>query len=82
MRCLKKVGKSEGLSCQKCGCGKYCSRECLTLHRNHSELCDAICYLEESEIEKHRKTEIFVSDSEKLPYKLKRNLVRLVGEQQ
>ena len=80
LHCLKEIKKTSILSCVKCGCGKYCSHECMVSHKYHAELCEAICSLEEIEKEKLRKTEIFVSDSEKLPYKLKRNLISLVGE--
>ena len=42
--------------------------------------CSVICSLEEVENQKRMKQEIHVSDSEKLPFMMKRNLVRLVGE--
>ena len=66
--------------CQRCRCGQYCSSDCLKKHENHQSYCSVICSLEELENEKRRSTEIFVSDSEKLPFKLKRDLIRLVGE--
>ena len=67
-------------SCEKCGCGCYCSEQCMVKHKNHAIFCSAICSLEEVENQKRMKREIHVSDSEKLPFKMKRNLVRLVGE--
>ena len=66
--------------CQNCRCGRYCSDVCMNQHKNHTLYCASICDLETLENEKRQKTEIFMSDSEKLPYKLKRNLIRLVGE--
>ena len=68
------------ISCEKCHCGKYCSHECMQGHKNHNTYCEAICSLEQLETEKRIATEIFTSDSEKLPYKLKLKLIRLVGE--
>ena len=42
--------------------------------------CPWIVKLEEVETEKRRRTEINMVDSEKLPYKMKLRLVKLVGE--
>ena len=67
-------------SCEKCGCGSYCSSECMTRHVNHSKICPHICSLEKFETEKRISKEIFTNDSEKLPYKMKLKLIRLVGE--
>ena len=72
---MKKV-----ISCEECQCGDYCSRECLKNHVNHKDYCAAICTLEKLETEKRMKNNICMSDSEKLPFKMKMNLIRLVGE--
>ena len=68
------------ISCENCSCGKYCSISCLEKHENHAKYCSLICRVEKLENEKRMKQEIFVNDSEKLPYKMKLQLVRLVGE--
>ena len=49
-------------------------------HENHKKYCSTICKLEEIEWEKKRKALICGVDGEKLPLKLKRKLVKLVGE--
>ena len=46
----------------------------------HAMWCPWIVKLEEVETEKRRRTEINMVDSEKLPYKMKLRLVKLVGE--
>ena len=71
---------TEAVSCEKCSCGCYCSSECKDKHENHSTYCSIICDLEKHETEKRMAAEIFSVDAEKLPYKMKLNLIRLVGE--
>ena len=78
--CGKEVPKTEILSCPKCSCGRYCSSGCLANHNNHTEYCPWICDLQQLETEKRMKKEMFVTDTEKLPYKMKLQLVKLVGE--
>ena len=80
MICQKRLSESEVVSCVKCSCGKYCSDDCMNKHENHSRYCYTICSLEKLENEKRMKNEIFTKDPEKLPYKMKLNLIRLVGE--
>ena len=53
---------------------------CLEAHESHREYCGAICMLEQIEWEKKKKALVCGIDSEKLPLKLKRKLVKLVGE--
>ena len=78
MICLK---SSENLfSCPNCKCGLYCSLDCLDQHENHAKYCPIICSLLIIENEKRLAAEIFSCDAEKLPYKMKLKLVRLVGE--
>ena len=72
--------KTDVVSCSKCLCGKYCSLGCLDSHSNHAEFCPWICELKQLETEKRMKSEIFVTDSNKLPNKMKLQLVKLVGE--
>ena len=64
--------------CEVCQCGDYCSHQCLMNHVNHKQYCAAICSLEKLEAEKQMKKDIRVSDSEKLPIKMKMKLIRLV----
>ena len=71
---------TEALSCEKCSCGCYCSAECKDKHENHTKYCPIICSLEKHETDKRIATEIFSIDSEKLPYKMKLKLIRLVGQ--
>ena len=72
------MSKKEAISCSKCSCGKYCSPSCLDSHSNHIQYCPWICSLERLETEKRMKREIFVTDQDKLPYKMKLQLVKLV----
>ena len=72
--------KTELVSCPKCHCGSYCSTECMELDGVHAMWCPWICRLEEVENEKRMKSEINMVDAEKLPYKMKLQLVKLVGE--
>ena len=46
----------------------------------HAMWCHWICELEKVETDKKMKSEINMVDAEKLPYKMKLQLVRLVGE--
>ena len=66
--------------CEKCSCGNYCSVECKEKHESHTKYCPAICSLQKLETEKRIAGEIFAMDAEKLPYKMKKKLIRLVGE--
>ena len=77
--CGVDVPKKKAVSCSKCSCGKYCSTACLDSHGNHAQYCPWICSLESLETEKRMKNEIFVTDADKLPYKMKLQLVKLVG---
>ena len=52
----------------------------MDLHENHRQYCKAICMLEQIEWEKKKNALVCGVDSEKLPLKLKRKLVKLVGE--
>ena len=67
-------------SCEKCKCGKFCSAQCLNSHEDHAKYCEVICNLEKIENEKRMRSEIFVNNDERLPYKVKLKLIRLVGE--
>ena len=67
-------------SCERCKCGKFCSSECLNNHEDHAKYCEMICSLERVENEKRMRSEIFVNNDERLPYKVKLELIRLVGE--
>ena len=68
------------MSCLLCRTGSFCSGECMETHENHQKYCAAICMLEEIEWEKKKKALVCGVDAEKLPYKLKKKLVKLVGE--
>ena len=76
--CMKKGEKL--ISCSKCQCGSYCSSECMELDGIHAMWCVWICRLQMYETEKKTRHEINMVDAGKLPYKMKLNLVRLVGE--
>ena len=80
MVCNARIKKGKMVSCSKCSCGKYCSDVCLQKHGDHAKYCEMICNVEQIETAKRMKNEIFVNDSEKLPYKMKLKLIRLVGE--
>ena len=80
MICKKSSDSVKLFACEKCGCGSYCLSECITRHVHHSKICPHICSLEKFETEKRISKEIFTNDSEKLPYKMKLKLIRLVGE--
>ena len=76
VNCLTKL--TDITLCEECG--SYCSRKCLKDHVYHKQYCAAICSLKKIESEKRMKNEICVSDGEKLPFKMKMKLIRLVGE--
>ena len=78
MMCCK--AKAELKACQKCQCGSYCSTECMELDGVHAMWCPWICRLTEHENQKKMKAEINMVDTNKLPYKMKLQLVKLVGE--
>ena len=78
--CRKRIDKTNKIFCSKCSCGTYCSESCLKKHEEHSEYCQWIIQLENLETTKRMRNEINVMDAEKLPYKMKLELVRLVGE--
>ena len=78
VNCLTKL--ADITLCDECQCGSYCPRKCLKDHVNHKQYCAAICSLKKIESEKRMKNEICVSDAEKLPFKMKMKLIRLVGE--
>ena len=81
LNCMICMKPSESqFTCSSCRCGNYCSEECMKVHENHSKYCSAICALEIYEHEKNRKSDIFLFNTEKLPFKMKRDLIRLVGE--
>ena len=77
--CGTDVPKKKILSCSKCSGGKYCSSACLESHTNHTQYCPWICKLESLETEKRMRREINMMDTDKLPYKMKLQLVKLVG---
>ena len=66
--------------CQKCKTGLYCSKECQAkAYGDHKVLCNAIADLEK--VEQDRKFRDFtVSNKEPIPARLKKSLVKLVGE--
>ena len=78
--CMVCVNSCKKVICRKCGCGCYCSSDCMKEHKNHTKYCPVICNLEKLENEKRIAGEIFASDSEKLPCKMKMKLIRSVGE--
>ena len=78
MMCCKETENVE--ACPKCQCGIYCSKECRELDGVHAMWCYWICRLSAHENEKKMRTEINMVDSNKLPYKMKRRLVKLVGD--
>ena len=68
------------MSCEKCQCGRYCSSSCLQEHEDHARYCAMICEVERIETTKQLSRGISIMDSEKLPLKLKKKLISLVGE--
>ena len=78
--CICCSNTTELISCEKCGCGSYCSTRCLELDGVHAMWCPWICRLEAHENEKRMKNEINMVDAEKLPYRMKLKRVKLVGE--
>ena len=65
--------------CKICDTGQFCSTKCAENHKNHKEFCPIIASVQQIESEKVRRNSIDVVDSEKLPYKLKKKLISLVG---
>ena len=80
MMCGGEVPADKLNSCVNCKCGRYCSAQCLSSHDSHAQYCKMICSLESMENEKRMRSEIFVNNDERLPYKTKLKLIRLVGE--
>ena len=80
MMCSGEVPVDKLKSCDKCKCGRYCSAQCLNNHDSHAEYCEMICSVERIENEKRMRSEIFVNNDDRLPYKTKLKLIRLVGE--
>ena len=80
MVCCNEVEEAKLISCSTCSCGKYCSENCMEKHESHSEYCPWISQLEKLETVKRMKKEIFNVNTEKLPYKMKLELIRIVGE--
>ena len=77
--CTKRV--SVRISCGKCGSRNvYCSTECLNAHENHVKFCPWITNLMELNSEKLKQGKSLVNDNDRLPYKMKRDLIRLIGE--
>ena len=72
-------GNRGSVRCSACKTGCYCSETCLRAHENHQQYCTAICSLQEYETKKQLKQCVYGIDSDKLPYKVKRKLVKLVG---
>ena len=68
------------MSCFLCRTGSYCSADCMESNLQHHQYCAAICMLEQLEWEKKKKALVCGVDAEKLPLKLKKKLVKLVGE--
>ena len=80
MMCGGEVPADKLNSCVNCKCGRYCSAQCLSSHDSHAQYCKMICSLESMENQKRMRSEIFVNNDERLPYKTKLKLIRLVGE--
>jgi len=67
-------------NCSKCHSGKYCSKKCqVSQYPEHSIYCESIVKLESIERDKHF-NEFTVSESNPVPLKYQRKLVKLVGE--
>ena len=76
--CQKSMQKV--LGCPKCKSRMYCSVECILEHKvNNVALCSTIAEVEKIECEKLLQRLIRQSES-KLPLKMNREIVRLVGE--
>lgn len=69
-----------GVKCSACNCGSYCSQSCLESHQNHQQYCEAICSLQKLETQKQLAQCVYGIDSDKVPYKVKRKLISLVGD--
>ncbi len=66
--------------CRKCDSGRFCSVSCAEGHENHKQFCPIISSVQQIETSKRLSSSINVTDSEKLPLKLKKKLISLVGE--
>ena len=77
IQCLKPTEKF--LMCKICDTGQFCSTNCAEKHKNHKEFCSIIASVQQIESDKVRRNSLDVVDSEKLPYKLKKKLISLVG---
>ena len=67
--------------CGKCDTGRFCSVLCSQSHENHKKYCEVISSVQHIEHSKHLSVNsINITDSEKLPLKLKKKLISLVGE--
>ena len=82
MNCANQSETGKYIACEKCQCGRYCSESCLQAHENHDKYCEAVCSLQQFECQKQlsMNNSICTTDSEKLPLKLKKKLISLVGE--
>ena len=80
--CMCRKSVSEFISCEKCGSRNvYCSKDCLDMHEDHSRYCPLIVGVMEVEHSKREGRNSRVTlDNERLSYKMKRNLINLVGE--
>ena len=67
--------------CGKCDSGRFCSVPCAQSHENHKKFCEIISSVQAIEHSKQLDlNSINITDSEKLPLKLKKKLISLVGE--
>lgn len=67
--------------CTNCSCGLYCSERCATQNiPEHEILCEAIQSIEKLEQEKRDRNHKDLEFRNKLPSKLNKEIVRLVGE--
>jgi hypothetical protein len=82
LNCANQSETGKYIACEKCQCGRYCSESCLQAHENHDKYCEAVCSLQQFECQKQlsMNNSICTTDSEKLPLKLKKKLISLVGE--
>ena len=79
LNCLKPVNNY--IMCGKCDTGRFCSVLCAQSHENHNKYCEIISSVQAIEHSKHLSmNSINITDSEKLPLKLKKKLISLVGE--
>ncbi len=82
LNCLKPAAKL--MSCEVCDSGWFCSKACsqvhVMVHEDHKKYCEIISSVQQIEYSKQLNNCINVTDSEKLPFKLKKKLISLVGE--